>query len=138
MSAPGKARQSKVTGETRRPGVAVVTDKDAISSCTGKTSPSTENNSIGEAQPHCKWDSRFKKDLRAASEIDTPTRARCCSDTPLNGQLRNDVGSTSGHRAKGVMNGINVSIRSQHKAQIDGENKTPRVDPSVFDTDSLG
>lgn len=102
----------------------VMVEKDAISrfsSCTAKTSPSTDNNSSGNpAVQEDRWDSslqakiRQHNALRAADGSETPTRVRACSDTPLNNVLRDEVVSNT-RKPIDALAGIHVSTRSSHQ-----------------------
>ena len=98
MSAPGKNKVMQECGDSRRPNIAVKVGHEqqyvlGSSSETAKTSPSTDNNSIGDGQLHDTFESRFAmaqiqlsgKALVASEEQETPTRVRCCSDPHLNG-----------------------------------------------------
>jgi len=67
MSAPGKITDSEMIGDSHRMNVTVKVEKDAVSrfsSCTAKTSPSTDNNSSGDPRALKSWDSRFQAHIR--------------------------------------------------------------------------
>ena len=146
MSAPGKLKVMQECGDSRRPNIAVKVGNEqqyvlGSSSETAKTSPSTDNNSIGDGQPHDTFESRFAmaqihlsgKALAAGEEQETPTRVRCCSDPPQNGLLRDHVVSASDRIAKDAM----AETRSQHTTQFGADNNPPKLDAATFDTDSL-
>jgi len=128
MSAPGKNSAEvglRDTSRVKSDRLAVMVEKDAVSrfsSCTAKTSPSTDNNSAGYGLAQESWDMNLQAKIRHQSALiasagsETPTRLRACSDTPLN--AHRDESSPSGHPIENLAD-INISARSSHMGVLD-------------------